>query len=65
MCGKGEKTGAGLEAIRLVEPKSEWGSSLADALRARRTEREFRDRPLSTQTLSDLLWAACGINRLN
>jgi len=39
--------------------------SLADAFRLRRTEREFSDKPLSPQMLSDLLWAACGINRRN
>jgi nitroreductase len=62
---KGEKTGGGLEAIRLIQPRLECGGSLAKALRARRTVREFSDRPLSPRTLSDLLWAACGINRLD
>ncbi len=57
--------GAGLEAIKLIEPNLERDGSLADALRARRTMREFSDEALSPQTLSDLLWAACGINRLN
>jgi nitroreductase len=51
--------------ITLPEPKLEGGLSLADAFRLRRTEREFSDRPLSSQMLSDLLWAACGINRRN
>lgn len=52
-----------IEAIDLPEPTLEGGATLAEALRLRRTEREFSDAPLSTQTLSDLLWAACGINR--
>jgi hypothetical protein len=33
------------------------------ALKVRRSTREYSDRPLSSQTLSDLLWAAFGINR--
>jgi SagB-type dehydrogenase family enzyme len=33
------------------------------ALRARKTSREFGAEPLSQQTLADLLWAAFGINR--
>jgi hypothetical protein len=45
--GMGEKTcGARLEPISLVEPRLERDGSLADALRARRTPREFSDRPL-------------------
>ena len=57
-------TGRGrLEAIILPAPKLDHGGSLADALRARRTVREFSDEALPPQTLSDLLWAACGINR--
>lgn len=39
------------------------GLPLPDALRARRTTREIGDRPLSLQLLSNLLWAACGVNR--
>ncbi len=59
------KTGSvGLEPIKLIEPKLERDTSLAEAFRARRTVREFSDEALSPQTLSDLLWAACGINRL-
>ena len=56
---------APIEPIVLPEPKLEGGLSLADAFRLRRTEREFSDQPLSAQMLSDLLWAACGINRDN
>jgi nitroreductase len=53
----------GLEPIRLMRPAFKSGKPLASALRLRRTEREFSDRPLPPQVLSDLLWAACGINR--
>ncbi len=67
MCERDEgKTGSvWLEAIKLLEPKLERGGSLAEAFRARRTVREFTDEAVPPQTLSDLLWAACGINRLN
>jgi nitroreductase len=36
---------------------------LTAALKLRRSTREYSDRPLPAQVLSDLLWAAFGINR--
>jgi nitroreductase len=39
--------------------------ALTPALKARHSTREYSSRPLSPQTLSDLLWAAFGINRPN
>ncbi len=36
---------------------------LLSALKLRRSIREYSDRPLPRQTLSDLLWAAFGVNR--
>jgi hypothetical protein len=36
---------------------------LIDALKLRRSIREYADRPLPPQVLSDLLWAAFGVNR--
>jgi nitroreductase len=39
------------------------GKPLIEALQLRRSIREYADRPLSPQVLSDLLWAAFGINR--
>jgi nitroreductase len=53
----------GLKTIKLMNPALKGGKSLASAFRSRRTEREFSDTPLPPQVLSDLLWAACGINR--
>jgi len=38
---------------------------LTDALERRRSTREYSYRPLPAQVLSDLLWAAFGINRPN
>jgi nitroreductase len=51
--------------IQLPAPKLDGGLPFADAFRRRRTEREFSGAALSRQTLSDLLWAACGINRFD
>jgi nitroreductase len=39
------------------------GKPLIEVLRLRRSVREYADRPLPPQVLSDLLWAAFGINR--
>ena len=36
---------------------------LIDALKLRRSTREYSTRPLEPQVLSDLLWAANGVNR--
>lgn len=47
----------------LPPPRSEGGRSLTAALELRRSTREYSDRPLPAQVLSDLLWAAFGINR--
>ena len=47
----------------LPAPRTQGGMPLMSALELRRSTREYSDRPLSTQTLSDLLWAAFGVNR--
>ena len=52
-----------LKPIQLAKPALAGGDLLAAAFRLRRTEREFSAKPLPPQVLSDLLWAACGINR--
>jgi len=49
--------------ISLPAPRTEGGMPLMQALRNRRTSREFNPRGLEPQVLSDLLWAAFGINR--
>jgi SagB-type dehydrogenase family enzyme len=53
----------GLKPINLPAPDMEGGMPLMEALRARSTQREFDGRDLPSQVLSDLLWAAFGINR--
>ncbi len=51
------------EPIGLPLPTRSGGRSLMEALGARRSSREFSPQPLDLLLLSDLLWAACGINR--
>lgn len=52
-----------LKPFELPPPRGEGGMPLIAALKLRRSTREYSDRPLPAQTLSDLLWAAFGINR--
>jgi nitroreductase len=47
----------------LPPPQATGGKPLVEALKLRRSIREYADRPLPPQVLSDLLWAAFGINR--
>jgi nitroreductase len=49
--------------LELPPPRTEGGKSLIQTLKLRRSIREYSDRPLPVQILSDLLWAAFGINR--
>lgn len=51
------------EAIVLPPARSAGGKPLIEALKLRRSTREYSDRALPPQVLSDLLWAAFGINR--
>ena len=55
--------GQELSGIRLPPPETSGGMPLMNALAARQTSRAFRSEPLPVQTLSDLLWAAFGVNR--
>lgn len=49
--------------IDLPKPALDSDMSLAKALRKRATTREIRDKKLPLKVLSNLLWAACGVNR--
>ena len=53
------------EVIELPPARKNGGMPLISALQARHSTREFSDQSLSKQALSDLLWAAFGINRPN
>jgi SagB-type dehydrogenase family enzyme len=55
--------GAGLKTIKLNKPDKERGLTFMETLSVRASTREWSDRDLSLQDLSDLLWAANGINR--
>ena len=55
--------GQGLKPIALPKPQTEGGKTLMQALAERKTTREFSDQALSPQVLSNLLWAAFGVNR--
>lgn len=52
-----------LASIKLNAPSKERGSDIMKTLSDRRSGREFSSEKLSIQDLSDLLWAANGINR--
>jgi SagB-type dehydrogenase family enzyme len=52
-----------LKPIELPQPQTDGGKPLMQALKARHTTREFKSDPLPPQVLSNLLWAAFGINR--
>lgn len=51
------------EVIKLLPPGMEGGKPLMQALKERHSTREFNTRALPPQLLSDLLWAASGVNR--
>ena len=53
----------GMSPIQLLPPKTEGGKPLMEALKQRRSLRNFSPKELPLQVLSDLLWAAAGINR--
>ena len=50
-------------ALKLPQPRKTGGMPLFDAIARRHSTREYSDRPLPQQALSDLLWAAFGVNR--
>ena len=49
--------------VRLPPPQTEGGKPLMQALKERHSTREFSPEVLSPQVLSNLLWAAAGVNR--
>lgn len=52
-----------IKSIKLLPPKFEGGKSLMQALKERKSSREFSSKELPLQVISDLFWAANGINR--
>jgi nitroreductase len=51
------------KSITLPPPRNDGGQPLLKALKLRRSTRDYSNRKLPPQVLSDLLWAAFGINR--
>jgi len=51
------------KTVKLPAPRLTGGMPLMEALKARQTVRDYTADKLSPQVLSDLLWAAFGINR--
>ena len=52
-----------LKPVQLPPPQTTGGRPLLEVLKDRKSTREFGSDTLSPQTLSNLLWAAFGINR--
>jgi nitroreductase len=51
------------KTVTLPPPRMSGGMPLMQALKLRHSTRAYAERPLPAQVLSDLLWAAFGINR--
>ncbi|MBU4445551.1 SagB/ThcOx family dehydrogenase [bacterium] len=51
------------DEIQLLAPAFENNATLMQALQNRKSDRSFSEKDLSLQQLSDLLWAANGVNR--
>ena len=52
-----------LPAIKLPAPRLDRPAPLMQALKDRRSERDYSDKKLSMEQLGDILWAANGVNR--
>ena len=50
------------EPIQLLPPQKTIGKPLMEVISSRRTVRQFSDKPMDFQTLSNLLWATFGIS---
>ncbi len=59
----GGNSAADLQPITLVKPQTDGGKSVLAALQERRTNRNISSKELGPQVLSNLLWAAFGVNR--
>jgi hypothetical protein len=52
-----------LKPVQLPPPQKEIGKPLMQVLSLRQSSRDFDPKPLPLQEISNLLWAADGINR--
>ncbi len=58
-----ESAQKGSDIITLPKPKLESKISVEEALQGRRSERSYKNEPLSLSEVSQLLWAAYGVTR--
>ena len=63
IAGTGSNFGQVLRPIQLPEPEIDGGKSVLAALQNRKTTRTISPKNLPIQMLSNLLWAAFGVNR--
>jgi SagB-type dehydrogenase family enzyme len=54
---------SGMKSIQLLKPQMDKGRPLMQVLRERKSSRSFSSKELPLQVLSNLLWAAFGVNR--
>jgi len=52
-----------MQSLQLKKPRMSGGKPLMQALKERQTLQNIAGKELPPQVLSDLLWAACGVNR--
>jgi SagB-type dehydrogenase family enzyme len=62
-CFVSSSTAAELSPIKLLPPDLKRGKSLMQSMQERQTSRSFSIKKLPIEVLSNMLWAACGINR--
>jgi nitroreductase len=63
LAGTASSFAADLNPITLAKPQTDGGKSVLAALKERRTNRNISAEKISPQVLSNLLWAAFGVNR--
>ncbi len=54
-----------MKTITLPNPQKDLQFPLMKALELRRTIRKWTDSPISLQDISNILWAACGVNQIS
>ena len=63
LAGSSAQAASEAAVMQLPPPKMSGGMPLMQALKLRHSTREYAERPLPLPVLSDLLWAAFGVNR--
>ena len=58
-------SGQELKSIQLLKPQVDGGRPLMQVLKDRKSSRAFSNKKLPMQVLSNMLWAAFGVNRLD